>query len=353
MKRKILPAVISSIAVLTLAEGALATEIKVSGDLELYYERSSDIKSADNNDDGDFNDAGDTQDDDQFKTQQLYLTIDGKFDGDTAARLKLDSADIVNGDGKDVNEKIVEEANFTLKNIGGSPVTLVFGKDEMPFGLDYDKHLTDPLQHNFEIDKVWGAHFITKLNDQHKFAVALYENRNGSEENELTSNYTARYNGKNIVKGLDIEVSVSQEQYETNAEPGDEDEKRTNVGAVYRCNNDMSSANFEYTAIKNIKGDGTRDPSLITLGVEHKLDNKHAVWGRVEVADADEATGQDVEENFYTIGYTYAAAKKYTLSAEYSNYNSSDYSEAKDLFVPDNNSYSMESSIKLGVRAKF
>ena len=310
-----------------------ATELKVSSDLELYYENSSNIKNQD--------------DDDQFKTQQLYLTIDGKFDDNMAARLKLDAADIVSSNGKTVTEKIVEEANFTLNNIGGSPVTLIFGKDEMPFGLDYDKHLTDPLQHNFEIDKVWGVHIITKINDQHKFAAALYENRNDSEsyENELTSNYVARYNGS-IVEGLDIELSFGQEQYKTSGTTGLDDEKRYNAGLVYKFGS--NNVNFEFTEFENRKG-GNRNPSLISLGLERKMD-KHSVWGRFERVDADEAPSEKVEENFYSIGYAYEAAKHYTLSAEFANFSTADYKDASDLHVADG---SIENSIKLGIRAKF
>lgn len=339
MKRKIIPIVISILSSLTLTDNVLAAEIKVSGDLELYYENSSDIKSQNYVD-------GDTQDDDQFKTQQLYLTIDGKFESNMTARLKLDGADIVSSDGKTVTEKIVEEANFTLKNIGGSPVTLVFGKDEMPFGLDYDKHLTDPLQHNFEIDKVWGVHVITNLNDQHKIAVALYENRNSTkkDENELTSNYTARYNAS-IAENLDIELSFGQEQYETEIS-GLDDEKRYNAGLVYKFKS--SSVYFEYTAFQSRNG-SNRDPSLVSLGLEHKMD-KHNVWGRIEIVDADEAAGEKVEENFYTIGYAYNAEKSYTLSAEFANFSTADYKDASDLNVADG---SIENSIKLGVRAKF
>ena len=312
----------------------------------MYYESSSNIKSQDNDDDGDFNGVGDTQDDDQFKTQQLYLTIDGKFDGDMAARLKLDGADIVNSDGGAVTEKIVEEANFILKNIAGSPVTLIFGKDEMPFGLDYDKHLTDPLQHNFEIDKVWGVHAITKINGKHKFAVAFYENRNSTndDENELTSNYAARYNG-NIVERLDIELSFGEEQYKT-AVSGLDDEKRYNAGFVYKF--ESTNVNVEYTTFQNRKG-SNRDPSLFSLGFEHKMD-KHSVWGRFEFVDADEAADEQVEDNFYTIGYAYKAAKNYTLSAEFANFSTSDYKDASDLKVADG---SIENSTKLGVRAKF
>ena len=138
MKKMVL--VVMAIALCASFAMAEGPEIKVSGDLELFYELSDDV--------------GGSNDGDKFKSNQLYLKFDGTFDNNMAARVILDGADIVSSDGGTVKgEKIIEEANFTCKDIGGSPVSVVFGKSEMPFGMDYDKYLNDSIAHMLEIDK--------------------------------------------------------------------------------------------------------------------------------------------------------------------------------------------------------
>lgn len=164
--RKLAMVMLAMAFLATISTLVFGSEFKASGDLELFYENSDEVVG--------------NEDSDQFITNQLYLTIDGLFDGGLSARLKLDGADIVSSDGGEVTESIVEEANFTIENIGGSPVTLVFGKDEMPYGLDYDKYLNDPIVHAFEIDKVWGFHGIVKLTNIGNVAAGLYQHRNGS-----------------------------------------------------------------------------------------------------------------------------------------------------------------------------
>ena len=72
MKRNILPIAISSVTALTLTGNALAAEIKVSGDLELYYDSCYNIQSQDNDYDCDFNCDRNHQNCHQFKTQKYY-----------------------------------------------------------------------------------------------------------------------------------------------------------------------------------------------------------------------------------------------------------------------------------------
>ena len=144
-----------------------AAELKVSGKAEIWIEASRDI-------DG-------NKEDSKIKANELYLILDGKFDNDVSAKIQFDGADIVSRDGKTVTEKIVEEANFTFKNIAGSPVTLVLGKDEMPFGQDHDKMLSDPLVHAFEIDKVWGVNGSVAIDGVGTLGAATYYHRNSAD----------------------------------------------------------------------------------------------------------------------------------------------------------------------------
>ena len=310
---------------------AIAVEIKASADIEVFYERSDDINGV--------------NDDDKFKTNQLYVTFDGKFEPGYFAKLKLDGADIVSSDGGNVTEKIVEEANFTISDLGGSPVTVVFGKDEMPYGLDYDKYLNDSIAHAFEIDKVWGIHGIMKLSDFGNIAVALYEHRNGSDENELTDNYTARVMMDQLIQNLIFEVSFAGEEYVSLTEDLD-DETRYSVGIVYKFI-DGVNVNFEYNSFQNRKGARDYDPSILTAGLEYKIES-FKLFTRYEKIFED--TISDVEENFFMGGVSYTPTKNYTFSLEIANFNSNNLKDAADLNVTDG---SLDTAIIGGIHAKF
>jgi hypothetical protein len=325
MRRTLLvyAAILFSLAYTTTAVG---TELKVSSDLELFYERSKDIGGVDN--------------DDQFKTNGLYFCFDGSFENNMSAKLKVDGSDMVSKDGDLVTENFIEEANFSLNHLGGSPLTLIFGKDEMPFGQDYDKHLTDPITNKFEIDKVWALHAILDLNNFGNLAAALYERR--SDDYEITDNFAIRLTMNKLVEGLSCEVSTAFESY-----PEDmEDEIRYSLGAYYDFPMGLN-LNFEYTAFANRKGVDAYDPSLITFGVEYTI-APVMLYTRIEHLDADGL--DDVEEFFFMAGVSYDVAPKFTISLEGSNFNTSDLSDASDLMVADG---TLEPAVVFGMRAKY
>ncbi len=331
-------------------------EIKVSSDIETYYESASDVDGP--------------NDDDRFQINQLYLTIDGKYDG-YDARLKLNGAPMLQDDNKAITgtetSKYVEEANFTMKDIGGSPVSVVFGKDEMPFGMDYDKYLTDPLVHYYEIDKVWGIHTIIDIEDVGSVAFAIFEAERytNATTDELGDHYAARVKIDKLVENLSCEVSFASVQINDNDTTAvDEDEQKYSVGAIYHFMED-ANVNLEYTGFSSKGGVADYDPALISLGVEKKIDDCK-VYARVEhvLEDAENseagkllASGGfdpdfDVEENFYMVGASYTPVKNYTLSLELANFSSGNVSAAKGLSMAEDPD-TLESSIKFGIRAKF
>jgi len=330
------------------AEETKIPELSLKPNLELFYENSKYV--------------GGTGDDDKFKSNQFYLDFGAKFENDLAAKLKLDAADIESRDGTTVSAKAVEEANFTAKHIGDSCVTLIFGKDEMPFGLDYDKYLNDSVAHQFEIDKVWGFHGIVDIPCVGNIAAAAYQHRHTDDDetlatNEAGDNYTAKLTIDKLIKNLTVKISGASESYsDTEATDDDtgvttvsamEDETRWGAGAVYKVKG-IGNINAEYISFSSLKGYPGYDPSLVTLGVECNAIEKTAIWGRLEIIDED--TTDDVETEFWSAGVKYSPTKNYELMVEYSNFNSGDMKDAKDLKVAKN---SIEDSILFGVRAKF
>lgn len=350
--KKITPALVMvAILAATTITYAAEMEFKSSADLELFYELSNDVKGIDEND--------------QLKSNQLYFQVDGVSEDGYEATLKLDGADIVSSDNKVVTEKIVEEANFTVKNVGGAPIDVCFGKDEQPFGMDYDKYLNDSITHLFEIDKVWGINATVKL-DFMTIAAGTYEHRHSAPsanqtlltaDNNMGDNFTAKISSKKIAKILTVCISGANESYAdvstTDSVTGlttttaKDDETRLGAGFILECPKSIGNINAEYVSFQNMTGTKDYNPGLLTLGLEYKACEKFTLWGRYEIIEKDTTT--DVETDFWSIGVMYSPITNYTFLVEYSNFNSSDFKDAyTDLIVAKG---SMENSILLGVKA--
>lgn len=326
-------------------------KITVRADLELFYELSDDTSG-----------VGDS---DKFRSNQFYLDFRGDFEKNMAARVMLDGADIVGSDGRAVTEKIVEEANFTMKDLCGTPFTLVFGKDEMPFGTDYDNYLNDSISHQLEIDKVWGFHGICAIPKVGNIAAATYQHRHSlgageariSSDNQIGDNYSAKLTVDQPLDILSLQVSGASESYsdlsvtdDTGATSTVEKDSETRIGAgfVLKCPKRPANLNVEYISFSNKGGVPGYDPGLLTVGVECQIVDKYTAWARYEVIDED--ADEAVETDFWSVGIIYEAAKGYKLLVEYSNFNTGNMSDAADLKVADG---SLENALLLGVKACF
>lgn len=357
MSRKLQITAISLICIVLSAGSLMAAEegspmeFKASASLELFYESSDDVGGADDND--------------KIKSNQFYLTFDGISKDGYAARLMLDGADIVNNHDDLVDEKIVEEANFTIKDIAGSPVSVCFGKDEQPFGLDYDKYLNDSISHMLEIDKVWGVNSTVDICENTSLAVGTYEHRHSLADSEMTTtsdkslgdSYAAKLMVTKLFDMLTFCISGANEAYSdvsaTDAMgvatvTDKDDETRMGAGFILACPSGRGNINVEYISFENMKGTPNYDPALWTFGAEAKVCEKTTVWGRYEMIDDDSDT--DVEDALWSIGVQYTPVKNYILMVEYSNFNSGDLSDATDLEVAKG---SMEDALLIGVMASY
>lgn len=322
-------------------------ELEIGVALELFYELSEDV--------------GGPGDMDKFKSNQLYVDIVGEFGQDHAARLMLDGADLEAADGKTVSAHVIEEANFSAGNIAGSPISLVIGKDEMPFGLDYDEYLNDSIAHQFEIDKVWGVHGIVDIPAVGEFAAATYQHRHATDgevdsSNQIGYNYCAKLTINKLLENLTVKVSGGSEAYsdvqvtdETTGVTSTEsrsDEIRWGAGAVFKIE-DLGNVNAEYIGFSNLGGRQDYNPGLVTVGLQCDVIDNTAIWGRYEMILADAA---DVEPGFWTVGVKYECVKDFELMLEYSNFNSGNMTDAKNLDVKKG---STEDALLIGVRATF
>ncbi|OVE74958.1 hypothetical protein BVX97_05820 [bacterium E08(2017)] len=338
--------VVMVVMVMAASIGMAEGKMKMSAKAEIWVEASKDIDS--------------NKEDSKIKANELYLSFDGKFDNDISSKVKLDGADIVSSDGKTVTEKIVEEANFTFKNVGGTPVTLILGKDEMPFGQDYDKMLSDPLVHNFEIDKVWGVNSSVAIAGVGSIGAATYYHRNSADgrveaDNAAGDNYAVRLKADKLIKNIALSVSMAQESYASTSVTADDGtttattkDDETRIGAAALVTLDSANIALEYVGFENRKGKVDYNPGLVSLAADVKVTDTVKLHGKYEKILEDSA--DDVEEDFYAVGIEIAAADGLAVFVEYLNYNSSDLKDASDLSVADG---SLEDSVKVGIRGKF
>jgi len=345
-------ALLVCVATVMAQEEAAVPEVEMSGKIEGWYQHAEGVGRNSGNGRMGFN--------------TLYLAIDAAYEDDYAGRIKLDGADIVNRDDMSVSADAVEEANLTAGNVLGLPVTLVCGKDEMPFGLDDDQHLTDPVIHHLEIDKVLGVIAEVALPEIGSLAGSTYYHRNLIEENQerlgldnrLGDNVAVQLKLDTLAEGVMAQVSYATEAFadiETTDTNGvttvgaRDDEQRWSVGVM--CNiGDLGEVSIEYVGTMNRLGRIGHDPGIVALNLSTEVMDKLEAFGRYERILTDELSNPIAAEDFYLLGLEYSPAENYAVALEYANYSTVDYRYVADLDIGNR---STEGSIKLGVRAIF
>lgn len=289
----------SAVMVCCVVSGVLAEmkNIKFSGTFDIQY-RSGDSYKA----------AGD----DRFIINDLYLQAKTEINENVEGLLKLDGADLAK-ETTNSTHKYVEEAQIIFKNVLSLPMTVVFGKDEMPYGQDYDKSLYDPLVHQLEIDKVWGLNGTYKLCKNYSIAAGIWE-QSTTVDLPIHKSYTAR------LKCSPVPMLKAEASFANIAVLNGKDEKRFNAGAIvnvgdvlihgeYNGFNDNFKTIAGYTLGKN--------PSLISFGIDYKINDMWKLKARHEILDDDITT--DTIEGAYQFGIGYKIGESAALMVEFRN----------------------------------
>lgn len=308
----------------------------------------------------------------EFRTSDVDLDIRVDMTSDAYLFIKLDTDDLLFDDGmtKDGRD-LLEEVNFTWKNVRGSNWTIILGKDEMPFGNDFDKVISDPYTHNDgtgsylgtnyvdgdnvisnpharssvatfshpgEIDNVFGvqAHYAYK--DLAKLELAVFQNadlddqgsRMGMHEDNSEDSMLFRSGAVRVwlmpVEGLKMQLSFANQHMDymdddTQAgRGGDEDKYALSFGANYKMKDLPLEFYGEYIHGWNQAYVDDFDTNTLQLGV---------VWGVTEKIDLvldgewlqldnDNIVGGD-DEDFYrvAIGATYKTDYGVNFLVEY------------------------------------
>jgi hypothetical protein len=273
--------------------------VKISGAVEIHYRYSDDLYSAEG--------------DDRLRPEELYVRIQKEIAKDIFGMIQFDGADLVNDD-KLAEDDAIEEAQVFFKNVLGSPLTLIFGKDEMPFGQDYEKFLISSETHGFEIDKVWGFHAVYKIENFGSIAGAFFK-RGTSEDTGLFESYTAKIKANKLVDNLSIEASYASTG-EDDSVPAEVDEDRFSVGGVYKLPFVPGlTVHAEYTTLTDFSNTSNRDLDVVQIGADYRID-KWLLKVRNEFIDDD---NPNEEENILGIGISYYFIPSAFATVEYEN----------------------------------
>lgn len=305
MKKLIMAAMICSLAAPAVAEEA----VKVSGSIEIQYRSSGDYYDDSANEYPYIEDSGETGGD-VIRPEELYLQVSKKIDKGVEALLKLDGSDM-DKDGND--SKYVEEAQLIFSDLGLKGLSIVAGKDEMPFGQDYEKFFFNSITHGLEIDKVWGLHGIYDIKGLGTVAAAVFE-RDRAADTKVQDSFAARATMDKLIKNLSVEVSLARLGKDSTV-AAEKDESRLSGGAVFKWKDFTFHAEktliFEYGNVKDY------DLEVTQLGVDYKF-KKFLFKVRQELIDHDDRPVLilDNEELKVAGGATYYLSDKTFLAAE-------------------------------------
>ena len=288
-----------------MATPAMAEEVKVSGAVELQYRKSSDKYAA--------------KGDDDFKANELYLKFSKEVAENVEAMIKIDGADADNKTGSSSTHKVIEEAQLIFKNVAGRDLTLIFGKDQMPFGQDYEKFLLDSKTHGFEIDKVLGVHSVYKLESFGSIALGFFERApkesGGSStdrDTALTDSVAIKVKANKLIENLSLEASYATTGKDE-LDVTEVDESRISVAAKFKM--DALNLHTEYSSFSDYKNVDNSDLTVIQIGADYKIGNT-LLKARHEMSDDDVDNNND-EESRTAVGASYYFSKKAFVTAEW------------------------------------
>lgn len=250
MKKFLVAAVALSMIV---SSACFAAEVTVGGDIEIIYSYIT-------VDDGDTKDTSA-----KFNTTDADVNVKAVIDENTSAFIKLDVDDI---EGGAVSETaLLEEIFLTFKNINGLPLAAKVGKQEVPFGLDYDLGISDPYTHGSsgdsylnsvhdlygsdsadkvdhfgEVDNKFGITLSSSpIDDKHEIEFCVFQNARGVDSTEEDAqpedngfqSYAVRVTSSRL-ENLKAEVSyISMHQEGANSASRVDNTRAVSVGAVF------------------------------------------------------------------------------------------------------------------------
>jgi hypothetical protein len=280
-----------------------AAEVKVGADIELVYGQYT-VDPAVGGADSNFA---------AFYTQNANIYVKMLVDENTEAMLKVDADD---------NADQLEEAWVKFGKLGGAPVALKLGKQEVPFGMDKNPGIMYPYTHNSgtgsllnlktasvdinqdgainaddavphfgEVDNKFAFTFITDpIAELGTIELSVFQNSTAQgvgadadkpADNGATQSYAVRVTSKRI-PGLDAEVSyINMHSEGMDGTPGETDDSSAiSVGLDYTFKPVEVFA--EYISGNNLDFVTDSDQTAIHGGVIYSATDKISVAAQYE-----------------------------------------------------------------------
>lgn len=300
------------VILLSLAAPAIAADdIKISGAVEIQYRSSDDYYN--DSAPAEYTTVSDSGDKggDVIQPEELYVQVSKKFDKGLEVFLKVDGADMDRNAGA---SNAVEEAKIIFSDLGLRGLSIVAGKDEMPFGQDYEKFFLSSITHGLEIDKVWGLHGMYSFKGLGTIAAAVFE-RDRAADTRVQDSFAARATMDKLVKNLSVEVSAARIGKNVGAAPAEKDQSRLSGGAVYKWN--AITVHAEKTIVLDYNNVKDYDMEVTQVGADFKF-KKFLFKVRQEIIDYDNrpVAIADNEELKIAGGANYYFSDKTYVTAE-------------------------------------
>jgi len=309
----------------SFSKSCFAVDVTVGGDVELVYSgiRIDDTVTQDKTA--------------KFNTTCAAVTVKAKIDENTNLFIKLDVDDFVDGVSGISNDSLLEEAKFTFDNLLGTvegtmPLSVIAGKQELPFGLDKDIVISDTYTHNSgtgtylngiydfdgdgtadkinhfgEVDNKFGIVLVAKnllgetTKDSSKVELCVFQNDRGQDtsnedekprDNGLSQSYAVKLTSKRVAN-LEGQVSfISMHKEGLHSTAGKVD------------NSEALSFSFDYSYKVKDANDPQKDVNLVELFAEaivgYNLENV-----------------KDYDQNIYSFGLVVTPVKNVDVIAEY------------------------------------
>jgi hypothetical protein len=304
MRKSFYLLVLAGVLVTFFAGVSYAVDVTGGGDIELVYDSynvdngTTDVSSVD------------------FGTTDADVNVKIGIDENTSAHIKID----VDDDGTQM-----EEVYITFDKVGGSPVSLKLGKQEVPFGMDKDLGIMDPVAHIAEVDEKVGLTLAaTPAGDSPKIELCSFQNDTAQDydpasgedpaDTGIFQSYALRLTSTRVA-GLFAEVSYinqHREGLEELAATNSDDTSAVSVGLDYTFN--PVNVYLEYigmTDTGHVDGD---DDTILHLGVAYEASPQVTVvvqYGNV----TSESDASPAEPSLTTFALTtFALTPKYKMS---------------------------------------
>ncbi len=295
-----------------------AVELKIGGDLEVAY---SDISL----DTGRPQVGGIQIEQNKFYTTDVDLNFKAIVDEKTEVFVKIDADDLAGGKVDSNGNSMLEEINFTFKDVANAPLTIKVGKQEVAFGQDKDLSISYPYMHNSASSKTTflnGVFDIDQVPELDDDGNTVYKNDKIYHFGEVDNKFAVKLTTTPVEGAPKIELTVFQndkgQSSPDGTEPADTGVQsyaaRMTSTRVPGLKAEVSYISMHEEGAHNTEG-MVDNSSALSVGFYYEYD-PIALVGEV-IAGKNLNHVKDYDQDIYQIGLAVTPVDKFTVVAQY------------------------------------